>query len=146
MGDLKALREREKQFKLLFKFVWIINQRELRREFRRVFARAALVLSEYDVGNDLGFGISVEAGGEFATLHVELLTQHGGGELYVKRLVADGEVLGVACDDGTHHVLPPLDETVLVERGFETLLTEILAYEVAYGFGIGASHAFRVAS
>ena len=102
------------------------------------------MLSEYDVGNDLGFGISVEAGGEFATLHVELLTQHGGGELYVERLVADGEVLGVACDDGAHHVLPPLDETVLVERGFETLLTEILAYEVANGFGIGASHAFQL--
>ena len=43
VGDLKALREREKQFKFVFKFVWIINQRELRREFRRVFARAALV-------------------------------------------------------------------------------------------------------
>ena len=26
VGDLKALREREKQFKFLFKFVWIINQ------------------------------------------------------------------------------------------------------------------------
>ena len=64
--------------------------------------------------------------------------------MHVERLVADGEVLGIAGDDGTHHVLPPLDEAVLVEWGFETLLAEKLAYEVAYGFGVGASHDFQL--
>ena len=60
----------------------------------------------------------------------------------MERLVADGEVLGVADDDGTHHMLPPLDEAVLVERSFEALLAEKLANEVAYGFGVGAAHVF----
>ena len=98
--------------------------------------------SKYDVDDDLCPGIGVEAGGKFAALHVELLTDDGGGELHVECLVADAEVFGIAGDDGTHHVLPALDEAVLVERGFETLLAEVLAYEVAYGFGIGTFHFF----
>ena len=103
-------------------------------------------LSEHDVGNDLSAYIGVEAGSEFAALHVEFLTDDGGGELHVECLVADDEVLGVASDDGAHHVLPPLDEAVLIERGLETLLAEKLADEVAHGFGVGASHAFRFES
>ena len=105
-----------------------------------------LVLSEYDVGNDLSAYIGVEAGSEFAALHVEFLADDGGGELHVERLVADDEVLGVAGDDGTHHVLPPLDEAVLIERSLQALLAEKLMDEVTYGFGVGASHAFRVES
>ena len=101
-----------------------------------------LFLSEYNVDDDLGAGVGVEAGGKFAALHVELLTDDGGGELHVECLVADAEVFGVAGDDGAHHVFPALDEAILVERSFETLLAEKVSYEVAYGFGVGASHFF----
>ena len=98
--------------------------------------------SKHYVHDDLCTGVGVEAGGKFAALHVELLADDGGGELHVECLVADAEVLGVAGDDGTHHVLPALDEAILVERSLETLLAEKVAYEIAYGFGVGAAHFF----
>ena len=99
-----------------------------------------LLLSEYDIHDDLCPGIGVEAGGELTALHVQFLADDGGGELHVERLVADGEVLGVTCYHGPHHMLPPLDEAILVERSLEALLAEKLADEVAYGFGIGTLH------
>ena len=100
-------------------------------------------LSKHDVGDDLCSGVGIEAGGEFAALHVELLADDGGGELHIKRLVADGKVFGVARYDGPHHMLPSLYEAVLIEWGFETLLAQVLADEVTDGFGVGAAHVFE---
>lgn len=97
-------------------------------------------LSEYNVRDDLCSNVGVEACDEFAALHVKLLTKHGRAELHVERLVTYDEVFGVACDDGTHYMLPSLDEAILVERGFETLLSEKLSYEITYGFRVGAFH------
>ena len=47
--DVERLCQKRKQFKFLFKFLWIINQHDC-TEFRHVFARAALVLAVRDVG------------------------------------------------------------------------------------------------
>ena len=97
-------------------------------------------LSEDYIRDDLSASVGIETGGKFAALHMELLAKHGRGELYVECLVTDGEVFGIACNDRPHHMLPPLDEAVLVERSLEALLAEKLADEVAYSFGIGTLH------
>lgn len=99
-------------------------------------------LSEHNVNDDLCAYVGVEACGELATLHVQFLTEYGGGELHVECLVAYGEVFCVTCYHGAHDLFPCLYEAVLIERSLEALLSEELAKEVAYGFGVGASHAF----
>jgi hypothetical protein len=98
------------------------------------------MLSEHDVCDNLRTHIGIEACSQLATLHMEFLTEHWRGELHIECLVTDGEVFGVAGDDGAHHVLPTLDEAVLVERSFEPLLAKVLAYEIAYGFRVSAAH------
>ena len=103
-----------------------------------------LALSEHYIHNDLCAYVGIEAGGKLAALHVKLLAKHGGSELHVERLVADGEVFGIARYHGPHHMFPALDEAILVERSFEPLLAEVLTYEVAYGFGVGAAHGYSV--
>ena len=99
-------------------------------------------LPKHDVSYDLSPDISIEARGKFTTLHMKFLTQDGRGELHVERLVTDDKVFGVARYHRTHHMLPALDEAILIERSLKTLLTEKLAYEVAYGFGVGTLHFF----
>lgn len=99
-----------------------------------------LLLSEYDIHDDLCAYVGVEASSEFAALHVELLAQNGGGELHVECLIADAEVFGVAGYHGSHHMFPSLNEAILVERGFEALLAEKLSEEITHDFGVGTSH------
>ena len=107
-----------------------------------IIRRERPTLSEYDVYDYLCTYISIEARGQLTALHMELLTDDGRGQLHIECLVTDGEALGVAGYDGAHHMLPSLDETMLVERSLEALLAEKLADEVAYGFGISTLHVF----
>ena len=102
------------------------------------------MLSEHDIYDDLCAYVGIEAGGKFAALHVKFLTQHGRSELYVECLITDDKVFGVARYHRPHHMLPPLDEAILVERSLEALLAEKLADEVAYSFGIGTLHFFKM--
>lgn len=64
------------------------------------------MLIEPHVGNHLAAGVGVQAVDDVLTLHGELETEGGTGEVDEKRLVADIELVGVTGDGGSHHLGP----------------------------------------
>ena len=73
------------------------------------------MLIEPHVGNHLAAGVGVQAVDDVLTLHGELETESGTGEVDEECLVADVEGGGVGSNDFAHDDGPGVDEALLEE-------------------------------